>query len=252
MTWLVKLGSAFFSYPEEWRGRWRRWGSRASVQPRRCTPWPNRNATSSSPGGLRPPRRSPLTRSDGLQRDRKAGGQQTQTFSDSARASFYGANRQNRLTVIVQLCGARDQHEEEERCKAESHAKQLCMTETEAQRRRVRSDITTQTTAGGCLWSHMLQNGHAVSRPLTPSLSHLSDAVADHSHGFSLEQIHFCVTWEAGHHRTHQAADVHSAGRWKLHRHPQLFVLQWERLGVVNVIHANLFCWPWSELRPGK
>ncbi len=59
------------SYQEEWRGQWRRWGSRASVQPRWCKPWPSRNATNSSLGGPRPPRRSLLTRSDELQRERQ-------------------------------------------------------------------------------------------------------------------------------------------------------------------------------------
>ncbi len=71
--WLsgVLLGNQtiFSSYQEEWRGLWRRWGSRASVQPPRCRPWQNRNATSSSPGGPRPPRRSLLTRRDELQGD---------------------------------------------------------------------------------------------------------------------------------------------------------------------------------------
>lgn len=32
------------------------------------------------------------------------------------------------LTVIVQVCGSGDQHKEEERSKAESHAEQLCVT----------------------------------------------------------------------------------------------------------------------------
>lgn len=34
-----------------------------------------------------------------------------------------------KLTVIVQLCGPCDQHKEEKRCKAKSHAEQLCETE---------------------------------------------------------------------------------------------------------------------------
>lgn len=33
------------------------------------------------------------------------------------------------LTVVVQICGTGDQHEEEKGREAESHAKQLCVTE---------------------------------------------------------------------------------------------------------------------------
>lgn len=32
-------------------------------------------------------------------------------------------------TVVVQVCGPRDQHEQEERCEAEAHAEQFCGTE---------------------------------------------------------------------------------------------------------------------------
>lgn len=151
--------TAFLSYREEWRGQWRRWGSRASVLPRRCRPWLNRNATSSSPGGPRPPRRSPPTGPDRLQRDAnrqheefycgmKRRGQEIQTFSDSAHSGFNHGNRQSqmikvgekKLTVIFQLCGSCDQHEGEKRCEAEPHAKQLCMTQTETEERRGRKE----------------------------------------------------------------------------------------------------------------
>lgn len=33
------------------------------------------------------------------------------------------------LTVVVQVCGSGDQHEEEKRGEAEAHAEQLCVTE---------------------------------------------------------------------------------------------------------------------------
>lgn len=39
------------------------------------------------------------------------------------------------LTIIVQLCGPCDEHKEEKRCKAKSHAKELCMTGRDGNRK---------------------------------------------------------------------------------------------------------------------
>lgn len=66
--WRTRMFS-LFPYQEEWRGQWRQRGNRASVRPRRCRPWQNRTATSSSRGWPRPPRRSLLTRPDRLHRE---------------------------------------------------------------------------------------------------------------------------------------------------------------------------------------
>lgn len=57
------------TYPEEWKGQWRRRGSPASGRPRPRRPWLSRIATSSSPGGRRPPRPLQQTLQGGLQGD---------------------------------------------------------------------------------------------------------------------------------------------------------------------------------------
>lgn len=45
-----------------------------------------------------------------------------------------GKKKKKTLTVIVQICSPCDQHKEEKRCEAKSHAKQLCMAEGQKQR----------------------------------------------------------------------------------------------------------------------
>lgn len=61
------------------------------------------------------------------------GEERVKTSSNSAHCAFNHANRQEafQLTVVVQVCGPCDQHEEEKGCEAESHAKQLCAMERE-------------------------------------------------------------------------------------------------------------------------
>lgn len=129
------------------------------------------------------------------------------------------------LTVIVQFYGPCHQHEEEKRCKAKSHAKQLCMTERHQERFRAaeHNAVTLHVTVMQPQKQTSRHSTHK-SRYITllevdekqrpflqrethfiiSSNSHLSNllaTVAHRSHEFRLEQTHFCITCDGDHMR---------------------------------------------------
>lgn len=165
-----------------------------------------------------------------------------------------------KLTVIVQLCGPGDQHEEEKRCKAKSHAKQLCVTETQKQerkkteRKRIKpSDITVMQwqnqvrhVLARSLYTNITDDNLLLDAAETTGSSSEGDCIASrhsdlsaahHSHGFSLEQIHFCITCEGEHmrgrplppppHPGSRVSAVHSTNtrKRKLNEYPPLCVV---------------------------
>lgn len=76
-------------------------------------------------------RRTPPTTPITADRARQTAGRKVSRLLILHTVPFNHANWRKalQLTVIVQVCGPCDQHEEEKGGEAESHAKQLCMTE---------------------------------------------------------------------------------------------------------------------------
>lgn len=77
------------------------------------------------------------------------------------------------LTVVVQVCGPGDQHEEEKRREAESHAEQLCRTE----RRTVSSYLRRHQSGLQLQVRHLFFGGKLFIYPQINFL-HLSDLSA--------------------------------------------------------------------------
>lgn len=120
-----------------------------------------------------------------------------------------------KLTVVVQSCGPCDQHEEEKRCKAEAHTKQLCRTERgegtrdlksvlEAGRSTQTSLMLLETTAHApgsrpfCRAKRSVVSSNSVTvRVAANRWQRRQIAVT----GFGLERTHFPITCQGDHMR---------------------------------------------------